>query len=94
MLSSKRSALERSLLALSASIGSLNLTIPLSDAVNCFEASTRITAPIIALIALQDADILEANSEVQANKSSVRRVKHENQLAQAESIYSQLSPSQ
>jgi hypothetical protein len=88
------SELERALLALPASLGGLNLSIPSSEAMDCFEASTKITAPIIALIAFQDADILEANRVVQVNKSSVAKEKRKNQAAKAESIYSQLSPSQ
>ena len=50
------SKMECSLLAIPARMGGLGLTIPSSDVEHCFEASSQITAPIAAIIALQGKD--------------------------------------
>ena len=85
---------ECSLLALPAKMGGLGLTISSSDAGHCFEASSKITAPIAAMIALQGKDPMSASIESKAIKSSVRNAKRDNQLAEAEAIFNELPPPQ
>ena len=85
---------ERSLLALSARMGGLGLTIPSSHTEHCFEASSKITAPIAAMIALQGKDPMSASIESKAIKSSVRNAKRDNQLAEADAIFNELPPPQ
>ena len=80
--------------ALPARLGGLGLTIPSTDAELCFEASTKITAPIVAMIALQGSDSRAATTEMKAIKSSVRRTKRDVHLAEAEALFNQLSPAQ
>ena len=88
------SKIERSLLALPARMGGLGLTIPSADAEHCYEASSKITAPITAMIALQGKDPMSASLESKAIKSSVRNAKRDNQRAEAEAIFNELPPPQ
>ena len=59
-----------------------------------FEASSKITAPIAAMIALQGKDPMSASIESKAIKSSVRNTKRDNQLAEADAIFNELPPPQ
>ena len=74
--------------------GWTGLTVPTLDAEHCFDASRRITAPIAAVIALQESDLESASIEVKTIKSKVRTEKHNNQLAEAAAILNKLSPPQ
>ena len=84
------SEIERLLLALPARFGGLGLTIPSIESDFCFEASIKVTDPIVALITLQDTDVSTASHLTKSIKSSVRKNKLDRQARQAESIYHQL----
>ena len=88
------SKIEHSLLSLPARMGGLGLTIPSADAEHCYEASSKITAPIAAMIALRGKDPMSASLESKTIGSSVRNVKRDNQRAEAEAIFNELPPPQ
>ena len=89
------SQIERSLLALPARLGGLGLTIPSSEAEHSFQASSKITAPIAAMIALQRSDPVTVSIETRAIKSCVRKARCDNQRDEAEVIFNKLpSPQQ
>ena len=75
-------------------MGGLGLTIPSADAEHCYEVSSKITAPIAAMIALPGKDPMSASLESKAIKSSVRNAKRDNQRAEAEAIFNELPPPQ
>ena len=58
--------IERSLLALPARLGGLGLMSLSSEAEHSFEASSKITAPVAAMIALQGFDPVIASIETRA----------------------------
>ena len=78
-----------SLLALPARMGVLGLTIPSPDAEHCFKVSSKTTAPIAAMIALQDL-IPWLQVSTKAIKFSVQKAKCNKQLAEAEAIFNKL----
>ena len=89
------SKIEPSLLALPARLGGLGLTIPSSEAEHSFEASSKITAPIAAMIALQGSDPVTVSIETRAIKSCVLKARRDNQRDEAEGIFTKLpSPQQ
>ena len=83
---------ERDLLALPVRLGGMGITNPVSTSHRNFEASTRLTSPLVATIATQDQDRLVDISEVLEAKASIRRSNREYQAQQAESVRGQLSP--
>ena len=70
----------------------MGITNPVSTSHRNFEASTRLTSPLVATIATQDQDRLVDISEVLEAKASIRRSNREYQAQQAESVRGQLSP--
>ena len=89
------SKIERSLLALPARLSGLGLTVPSSEAEHSFEASSKITAPIAAMIALQGSDPVTVSIGTRAIKSCVRKARRDNQRDEAEGIFNKLpSPQQ
>ena len=70
----------------------MGITNPVSTSHRNFEASTRLTSPLVATIATQDQDRLVDISEVLEAKASIRRSNREYQAQQAESVRGLLSP--
>ena len=69
-------------------LGGMGITNPVSTSHRNFEASTRLTSPLVATIATQDQGRLV---DMEA-KASIRRSNRENQAQQAESVHGHLSP--
>ena len=86
------SSVERELLALPVRLGGMEITNPASNSHSIFDASTRLTSPLVTAIATQDQDRLMDIFEVMEAKESIRQSNREHQTQQAESIYSRLSP--
>ena len=70
---------ERDLLALPIRLGGMGITNPVSTSQRNFEASMRLTSPLVATIATQDLDRLVDISEVLEAKASIRRSNREHQ---------------
>ena len=81
------------MLVLPVRFGGLGLTIPSTESDFCFEAPIKITAPIVALITLQDTDVPTATYLTKSIQSTIKKDKLDRQAKQAESIYYQLSAS-
>ena len=77
---------ERDLLALPVRVGGMGITNPVSTSHCNFEASTRLTSPLVATIATQDQDRLVDQSEVLEAKASIRRSNREYQVQQAKAL--------
>ena len=75
-------------------MGGLGITVPSSESDFCFEASVKITAPIVALITLQDIDVPTATQLTKSVKSTVHKDKLDRLGRQANNIYDQLSAPQ
>ena len=86
------SRVERDLLALPVRLGGVGIINPVSNSQHMFEASVRLTTPLIAAIATQDQDQLIDTSEVMEIKSSIRKSNRDHQKHLAESVYDCLSP--
>ena len=86
------SRVERDLLALPVRLGGVGIVNPVSNSQHMFEASVRLTTPLIAAIATQDQDQLIDTSEVMEIKSSIRKSNRDHQKHLAESVYDRLSP--
>ena len=81
------SALERDLLALPTRLGGMGLANPTSNSAHAFQASLRITAPLVALIASQDfhqtvekADQLNIKKQVKKTNRELQKNEQEIQL--------------
>lgn len=86
--------IERQWLTLPAKMGGLGITVPSSESDFCFEATVKITAPIVALITLQDIDVPTATQLTKSVKSTVHKDKLDRLGRQADNIYDQLSAPQ
>ena len=90
------SVAERDLLALPARLGGLGLTNPTSESAHAFEASKRITAPLVALIVAQDLQQGEQRNDIrndiQKEKNAMKKRRREQQAQQAQHILEQLNP--
>ena len=86
--------IERQWLTLPAKMGGLGITVPSSESDFCFEATVKITAPIVALITLQDIDVPTATQLTKSVKSTVNKDKLNRLGRQADNIYDQLSAPQ
>ena len=86
--------IERQWLTLPAKMGGLGRTGPSSESDFCFEATVKITAPIVALITLQDIDVPTATQLTKSVKSTVNKDKLNRLGRQADNIYDQLSAPQ
>ena len=86
------SSVERELLALPVRLGGMGIINPASNSHSIFDASTRLTSPLVTAITTQDQDRLMDIFEVMEAKGSIRQSNHGHQTQQAESIYSRLSP--
>ena len=76
-------------------VGHLDISRIIPDPSQLYtEASTKITAPIVAMIAFQGSDPRTATNEMKAIKSSVQSAKRDIHLAEAEALFNQLPPAQ
>ena len=83
---------ERDLLALPVRFGGMGITNPASTPHRNFEASKRLTSPLVATIATQDQDRLVDISAILEAKASIRQSNREFQTQLAESVHGNLSP--
>ena len=83
---------ERELLALPVRLGGIGITNPVSTSQHAFEASVRLTSPLVSAIATQDQNRLVDISEVIETKASIWQSNREYQVQQAETVYGHLSP--
>ena len=83
---------ERDLLALPVRLGGMGIANPTSISQRSFEASVKLTSPLVATIATQVQDQPVDIFEVMEIKASIRQSNHEYQVQQAELIYDHLSP--
>ena len=79
-------------MALPVRLGGVGIVNPVSNSQHMFEASVRLTSPLIAAIATQDQDQLIDTYEVMEIKSSIRKPSRDHQKHLAESVYDRLSP--
>ena len=85
------SRIERDLLALPVRLGGVGIINPVSSSQRSFEASVRLTTPLVAAIATQDQDQTVDILKVIEVKASLRQSNRDYQKLQAESTYNQLS---
>ena len=85
------SRIERDLLALPVCLGGIGIINPVSSSQRSFEASVRLTTPLVAAIATQDQDQTVDILKVIEVKASLRQSNRDYQKLQAESTYNQLS---
>ena len=90
------SVVERELLALPVRLGGMGLVNPMSESTHAFEASKRITAPLVALIvaqtpnqALQRNELLKEKNRI---KNRIKKSRRELQEQCAQDIHGQLNP--
>ncbi len=86
------SAVERDLLALPVRLGGMGLINPMSESTHAFEASERITAPLVALIVAQDAHHTVQRNDLQKVKNCVKKTRRELQAKRAQETISRLNP--
>ena len=84
----------RDLLALPVRLGGIGIINPVSISQSVFEASVKLTSPLVAAIATQDLYQSVDFFQVLDVKTSLRKSNRERQALQAESVYNQLSPQQ
>ena len=85
------SRIERDLMALPVRLGGIGIINPVSSSQRSFEASVRLTTPLVAAIATQDQDQTVDILKVIEVKASLRQSNRDYQKLQAESTYNQLS---
>ena len=85
------SKIERELLALPVRLGGMCINNPTKKSTYAFEASERITAPLVALILAQEINQVQRNDH-QKVKHLVKSRKQELQKECAEEIKAQLNP--
>ena len=86
------SALERDLLALPTKLGGMGLANPTSNSSHAFQASLRITAPLVALIASQDLHQTVEKADQLNIKKQVKKTNRELQQKRARDTTAQLTP--
>ena len=86
------SALERDLLALPTKLGGMGLANPTSNSSHAFQASLRITAPLVALIASQDLHQTVEKADQLNIKKQVKNTNRELQQKRARDTTAQLTP--
>ena len=86
------SSAERDLLALPVRLGGMGLVNPLSESTHAFEASKRITAPLVALIVAQTPHQAVQRDELQKEKNCIKKRRRELQEQHAQDIQGQLNP--
>ena len=84
---------KRNLLALPVRLSGMGIINPVSSS-RVFEASVRLTSPLVAIIATQDQDQSVDILEVMEIKALIRQTNHEHQVQQAVTVYDHLSPQQ
>ena len=85
------SRIERDLLALPVRLGGIGIINPVSSSQRSFEASVRLTTPLVAAIASQNQDQTVDILKVIEVKASLRQSNRDYQKLQAECTYNQLS---
>ena len=83
---------ERDLLALPTRLGGMGLVNPTNESTHAFEASKRITAPLVALIVTQDPDKVVQRASHQKIKNHVKKMRRVLQEQQAQNILEHLNP--
>ena len=86
------SATERDLLALPVRLGGLGLINPAQESTSAFESSKRITAPLAALIVVQDPAQTVQMHDVLREKRAVRRMKREQHTERMQDVLQNLTP--
>ncbi len=86
------SQLTRDLLALPVRLGGLGLTNPTITSDDNFQASVKLTAPLVAVIATQDQTLEIDPNDIFAAKTEIRASNRQHSEDRAKAIYSQLMP--
>ena len=82
----------RDLLALPVRLGGLGLTNPTVISDDNFQASVKLTAPLVAIIATQDQTLEIDPNDIFVAKTEIRASNRRHSEDRANSIYSQLTP--
>ena len=83
---------ERDLLALPVRLGGLGLTNPATNSSHAFQASERLTAPLVALIVAQSPEHAVDQTEITSIKKDIRKTNRQRQEDQAKEIHNHLNP--
>ena len=86
------SKLTRDLLALPVRLGGLGLTNPTVTSDDNFQASVKLTAPLVAVIATQDQTLEIDPNDIFAAKTEIRASNRQHSEDRANVIHSQLTP--
>ena len=86
------SNLTRNLLSLPVRLGGLGLVNPTTTSDLNFQASEKVTAPLVAIISSQDQTQEVDDAEINTVKKDLRASNHQRSEEEANIIYSQLTP--
>ena len=81
----------RDMLALPVRLGGMGIVYPISMSQHVFEASVKLTSPLVATIISQDQDKTVVVFKVMEIKASIRQSNRDHQVQQAETVYEHLS---
>ena len=84
--------LERDLLDLPVRLGGMGIVNPISMSQHVFEASVKLTSPLVVTIISQVQDQTADVFKVMEIKASIRQSNRDHQVQQAETVYEHLSP--
>ena len=84
--------LERDLFALPTRLGGLGIANPVDMSESQFDASKRITAPLLALVVQQKTFLGEVRHEAEKTRQQIQSERRKQQLHAAECLREQLSP--